>query len=76
MDKEFRNQTRTNIDILIFETEKKIHLAIRDDNTEFLNWFFFTCSDKTKFDKLLDNQNFNNKEKEYLRNFLLEMGKI
>lgn len=71
-----RKIVKKKIDNLISETEEKIHRAIKEDDTEFLNWFFFSCRDKDKFMKLLDNPNFNTEEKKYIRNFLEEVGKI
>jgi hypothetical protein len=80
MDDRTYNKTRKvvkkELDKLIFATEEKIHGAIKENNTEFLNWFFFSCNDKDKLIKILDNPNFTAEEKEYLRNFLAEMGKI
>lgn len=71
-----RTKIKKELDKLVFATEEKIHGAIKENNTEFFNWFFFSCSDKDKFMKILNNPNFNDKEREYLRNFLKEMGKI
>jgi len=74
--KKLQSSVKKELGKVISETEEKIHHAIRENNTEFLNWFFFSCIDKDKFMKLFDNKNFNDKEKSYLRNFLEEMGKI
>lgn len=71
-----RKTIKKELDKFIFETEEKMHQAIKNNDTDFLNWFFFSCSDRDTFMKLFDNQNFNIAEKEYLRNFLKEMGKI
>lgn len=74
--KKLQSSVKKKIDKLVFETEEKIHRAIKEDDAAFLNWFFFSCSDKDQFMKLLNNSNFSNKEKAYIESFLVEMGKI
>lgn len=74
--KKLQSSVKKELGRVISETEEKIHRAIKGNDTDFLNWFFFSCSDKNKFMKLFDNKNFNDREKQYLRNFLEEMGKI
>ena len=71
-----RSSTKDGLCKFIFETEEKIHRAIKENDTDFLSWFFFSSTDKNKLMKILDNQNFNELERKYLRNFLEEMGKI
>jgi len=71
-----RKVVKKELDKVLFETETKIHHAIKENDVVFLNWFFFSCSDKGKFMKIFDSPNFNDKEKTYLHNFLEEMGKI